>query len=183
MKKTNNHSHSKAKQVALSGLMGAMMITIMLVGSVLPFSTYCAPAFAGICLIPVVVEYGYKASFVLYSGISGLCLFFLIQKEMALFFVCLFGYYPIVKVWIQKINCKIIRFFIKLIIVNVSLFVIYFILLFVFTTADARQTLLQSGWRIILIYFTLCNITFFLYDVLIDRASVIYICKIRKYFF
>ena len=49
---------SKSSRIALSGVIGAFALSMMLLGSVIPCATFCAPAISGLLLVPVALECG-----------------------------------------------------------------------------------------------------------------------------
>ena len=81
-------------RVAFCGILAALMTVIMLAGPLIPTMTYVAPAAAGVFLIPVVWEFGGKAGGLLYAAVALLAFFLAPDKEAALCFVLLFGWYP-----------------------------------------------------------------------------------------
>ncbi|MEG1744947.1 MAG: hypothetical protein RR215_05110, partial [Ruthenibacterium sp.] len=93
MQRRNNES----RKLALCGMFAALSLTCMLLGSILPFSTFLAPGISGILILPIVIEFGSGAGLTLYAGISLLSFFMVPDKEMGLIFIFLLGWYPVVK--------------------------------------------------------------------------------------
>ena len=47
-------------RVAFCGVLAALMIAVMLLGTMIPTTTYICPALAGVLLLPVVWEFGFR---------------------------------------------------------------------------------------------------------------------------
>ncbi len=115
-------------KIALSGMMTAMSVVLMFLTGVIPSSTYALPLLAGALILIVVIELGNRWAWMVYMSISILSLFLAPDKAAVLVFILLFGYYPIVKVYIEKrIRPIIIQIAIKMIVFNVSMFIIYYL--------------------------------------------------------
>ena len=78
-------------RVAFCGVLAALMIAVMLLGTMIPTTTYICPALAGVLLLPVVWEFGFRTGALLYLAVALLSLILSPNKEAALFFVLLFG--------------------------------------------------------------------------------------------
>lgn len=79
-------------RVAFCGVLAALMIAVMLLGTMIPTTTYICPALAGVLLLPVVWEFGFRTGALLYLAVALLSLILSPNKEAALFFVLLFGW-------------------------------------------------------------------------------------------
>lgn len=178
-----NHKKNHARKMALGGIFSAVSVLIMLMGGMLPIATFSAPAFAGLCIIPIIAELGTKLALIAYAAISILSFLLVPDREMVLFFILLLGYFPVIQPYLQKIKNHILRYIIKLALFNASLAIIYAILLTLFTTPEAMQQLLHYSWWMLAGMLILANITFILYDILIDKVRIIYKYRIQNRFF
>ena len=91
----------ESTKAALGGIVSALAVIVMLVTYLSPLLVYTAPPFAGILLILIVNELGNKWAVGTYVSISLLSIFFIADKESAVFFTMFFGYYPILKLWMD----------------------------------------------------------------------------------
>ena len=164
-------------RVAFCGILAALMTVIMLVGPLIPTMTYVAPAAAGVFLIPVVWDFGGKAGGLLYAAVALLVFFLAPDKEAALCFVLLFGWYPVARPKLQHIRQKPVRLVVKLALFNAAL------LLFVFVMPDLQQE--AQSWTALLLvaFFVLGNISFLLYDVVLGRIADLYVRRLRPKLF
>lgn len=171
--------NTRSKQIALGGVFAALAILFMLIGSFLPIATFMAPIFAGICLIPLAIELGAKTALLAYLAVSLLSLFLVADREMALFFIFLFGYYPILHPRLQKIKHKAPRVFVKLLLFNATVAAVYSLLLFLFTVPALREEFSNQApwfWGLVLV---VGNITFLVYDILVDKMRFVYVHHVR----
>lgn len=181
----NNHvpQPNRSRRIAFSGITSALALVFMLLGSIFPFATFTAPIMAGLCLIPIAVEFGKRTAGLAYIAISVLSFLTVLDYETSFFFIFLFGYYPILYPVLNKIRLKLVKFILKFTLFNVALVVVYSLLLFVFIGTPLRNEFAeQAPWFWIMLW-VLGNITFFIYDVLVDRMYLVYRQQVQEKFF
>ena len=83
--------------MAYCGMAAALSVALMLLGAVVPVLMFIAPAAASLLIATVCMECGMKMALTAYGAVSLLSLLFVPDKEVALVFVFLLGYYPLVK--------------------------------------------------------------------------------------
>ena len=57
---------TESQKIALCGMLGALSVVLLLIGSALQIGTYAAPMLAAFLLIPVLEEYGTRYALTLY---------------------------------------------------------------------------------------------------------------------
>ncbi|MDL2252817.1 hypothetical protein LJC49_01925 [Ruminococcaceae bacterium OttesenSCG-928-I18] len=174
---------NQSKRVALGGILSALALLFLLGAGFLPIATFSGPIFASLCLIPLVAELGVKTSLLAYAGVCLLSLFLVPDKEVVLFFLFLTGYYPSLRPQIQRIPYKPLRVICKLGLFNVAVFVTYAILLFVLTSPVLQAELAERAPWFFAGLLLIGNLTFLLYDVLVEKIQIIYLYRIRKNIF
>ena len=111
----------ESSKASLCGIISALSVVIMLSTYISPLLVYTAPPFAGLLLLIIVNELGYKWSFAAYSTVSLLSVFLIADKEAAVFFSFFFGYYPMLVVLINStVKFKTLGLFIKFLLFNAS---------------------------------------------------------------
>ena len=90
-------------RIALTGVLTALALVFLLLTAA-PVTTVGLAALAGICGIPVVVELGRKAGFVHYGAVSLLALLIVPAIEGKAMYIAFFGYYTILKAWLEMKN-------------------------------------------------------------------------------
>lgn len=172
--------HKSSTQIALGGLSAALCLVVMLATALLPFATYALPALAGILLIPVAVELGIKTAWITYSAVSLLSLLIIPDRETALMFIAFFGYYPFLKLKLDRIKPFIIRVFLKLSIFNLTIITAYYIVINIFGISYLADEL-SNGFGIILL--AAGNVCFPIYEFALRNMLMLYHYRIRNKLF
>lgn len=155
--------------------MAALSCVLMLV-SYFPYLTYAVPAVAGLCVMAVLIEAGALYAFLCYVSASVLS-FLIAEKEAAFMFICLFGFYPIVKAFIERIRKSVPEWIIKILLFNACAVVSYYaVTLILGVPAEEFAFIGKYG---IYIFLALCNVAFVLYDIALSKTAVFYMQKIH----
>ena len=169
----------ESAKAALGGIIAALSVSIMLLTYISPFLVYTAPVFAGLLLIVIVSEIGYKWAIGTYTAISLLAIFMIADKEAAVFFIMLFGYFPILREYLsEKLKFKVVFFILKLMLFNLALAASIAICNFVFHIDYSEFS--DKGKLYIAAFLILMNAVLFLYDYLIGKAILLYKKRIQK---
>lgn len=165
---------------ALGGIIAALSVSIMLLTYISPsLFVYSAPAVAGVFLVVIVGGMGYKWAFGTYAAVSILSMFLIADKEAAVFYVLLFGYYPILRTYFaEKIKNKVLLWIAKIFIFNIALALALLISNFVFGI-DYSEFTEQGKWMVVL-FLLLMNLLLIIYDLLVYRLLLLYTKKIHK---
>lgn len=173
-------NRKSSHNMAFCGIFGALMLVAMLGGNLLAVATFCAPVLAGILLIPVLYEKGYRLAWVLYLAVSLLSLMLIPDMEMSFTFLFVAGPYPMVQRWLNhRLRAKLPRVAVKAAVFNVTLLVMYSVLIRVFPVAGDFGTLNGSRGLAIGVLVLLGNLVFYCYDRLLVVFLVLYQYKIR----
>ena len=156
-----------AKMVALGGMLSAVAVVIMCLGSVIPIATFVCPAFAMIAGQLTVRLCGRRIGWCWYGVVAILSLLMSFDKEAAMTFVFL-GYYPMIKSWFDRYRFGWIG---KYAYFNISVVAMYYLLLQLFGMAELAQEYSELGKAGVGIMLVLGNITFFMLDIILTRFS------------
>ena len=126
----------KSWAMAYCGMAAALSIAFMLLGAVIPIFMYIAPAIASFLVATVCVECGKTLAWTAYGAVSLLSLLFVPDKEVALTFVFLLGYYPLVKPKFEHIRPALLRGLCKLLLCNGGILLLYGLVLRIFAPAE-----------------------------------------------
>ena len=154
-----------ASSVALGGVLAALAVVIMSLGTIVPVATYVCPMLCAIALQVVLKACGERIAWAWYGAVAILSLLMAPDKEAAAVFVFL-GYYPIVKPRLDKTR---FRWLWKGLLFNVSVLVMYWLLLRVFGLAQVAADFEELGAAMLLVLLILGNVTFFLLDRLLEK--------------
>ena len=100
---------TESQKIALCGMLGALSVVLLLLGSALQIGTYAAPMLAAFLLIPVLEEYGTRYALTLYVCVAILAVLFVPETELALFYVLVMGYYPVLRVKLDGVKSTLLR--------------------------------------------------------------------------
>jgi hypothetical protein len=153
----------KTKAIALGGIMSSMCVAIMLLGAMIGVGVYVAPMIAGICLIPTGKKYGIKYHISLWAIVSILSLLIVPDVEEGLMFLCLFGFYPIVYPYFQRLP-KLVRILSKLAYFNIVIIAVEYVVITLFVP----ETL---GLPLAFALLAIGNVTFLLYDKIMPKTD------------
>ena len=169
----------ESSKAALGGIISALAVVVMLVTYLSPLLVYTAPPFAGILLIVIVNELGYQWAVGTYVSISLLSVFFIADKEAAVFFTMFFGYYPILKIWMDgKLRSRFLRIVLKFLIFNASVAAAVALCIFVFHIPYDDFT--EGGYVMLGVFWAMLNSLLVVYDFLITGLQNMYLRKFRK---
>ena len=102
---------TESQKIAPCGMLGALSVVLLLLGSALQIGTYAAPMLAAFLLIPVLEEYGTRYALTLYVCVAILAVLFVPETELALFYVLVMGYYPVLRVKLNGVKSTLLRTF------------------------------------------------------------------------
>ena len=171
---------NKSSKTALGGIIAAISVVLMFLTSVIPTLTYAVPAAAGLLLLIMVIEIDKKWATVVYVAVSILSGLLIADKEAATMYIAFFGYYPIIKLPIEKHINRYLCWVVKMIIFNASVLASYFMLIYVFNLSlDDFGEFTKIG--LILLYIAF-NVVFVIYDIALSRLICAYLNKWQKHF-
>ena len=163
------------KRITLCGLMAALSVVFMFIGTVFPSGRMGFMAIASLFTVAVVIQYGYLPALAVYVVSTVLGFLILPDKAPIAFYAVFFGYYPVIKSIAEKLKKPAFGWGLKFIVFNAAL-----TLMFVFL----RQLLmlrffdkLQGNILGIVIYIAF-NIIFAVYDVGISKLIGFYMVRI-----
>ena len=170
-------------RVAFCGMMAALMAALMLLGTLIPLSTFLCPMLAGALVIPVIWELGAGSGWLLYAAVSVLSLILAPDKEAALLYVLLLGWYPVLRPRLMHITRRPLRAAVKLVIFNTAVCAVYALLLFVFVSPELQSE--AAEWTVPLLagMLLLGNAAFLVYDLLLARLTDRYVTRLRPKLF
>lgn len=167
--------------------MAAALAVIILVPTVIGSFVYALPCMAGMLIMLCVIELDKKWAFGVYTASSIISFLVVSNKEAVLLYILFFGYYPILKSLFESKLCKVLEYLCKLLVFNVSLFLVYFILDKIFGmplsevmgVSDAQSF---AGRYLVLIVFAVGNVFFVLYDFAVTKILTCYLLFFKKKF-
>lgn len=154
-------------------------MVLLLVGNLLQIGTYAAPMLACFLLIPVQEEFGNRDAILLYLTVSFLSLMVVPDKELALFYILVLGYYPVVKAKLDRIRSKVLRWGSKFLFFNLAVVVMYTLLLAIFASPAMREEFASAGIAMLVLLLITGNVSFLLCDFALDAVRLAYRLRLR----
>lgn len=164
-----------SKKIALSGMLSALNVLVMFIGSIYQTLDLTTAAAASLTVVFAMVELGTSYAVSIYVVSSILAVMFLPNRSPAIIFAIFAGFYPILKAYLQRIRSKWLAFVAKLAVFNLFFTAIIAAGKYLFMLPDDFYSF---SWVI----YILGNVTFVLYDFALDRLILLYIVKIKKIF-
>ena len=166
--------NKKTFKIAYCAIIAAISTVLMIITSFIPIGTYALPIFAGALLVSIVVEYDCKWAFGTYAVVSILSAFLAGDKEAVVFFIALFGYYPVLKnIFERRISNKVLQWVLKLAVFNAAAVAAFFFTSFVLGISSEEYTVF--GVYVPYLFLILGNIIFLFYDKALSIIVVFYV--------
>ena len=147
----------KARQTALGGMLAAVCIVIMCLGSIIPVNTYVCPVLCILTGAVVLDRCGRRAGWCHYLAVALLAMLLAPDREAALVYAFL-GYYPMLRPWFQKLGP--IRQMAKLLFFTLAGAASYGVLIFLV----GAETAMEEGWLLTVVTVILWDVLFLLVD-------------------
>ena len=167
-------NHQKSWAMAYCGIVAALCVALMLLGAVIPIAMFIAPAVAGFLVATVCVECGMQLALTAYAAVSLLALLFVPDKEVALIFVFLLGYYPLAKPKFECIRPAVLRIVCKLLLCNGTVLAMYGLVFLLVPAGSISQELRTTALAVSLATLVMGNVAFVLYDRALHNMLMIY---------
>lgn len=163
-------------RIALCGVIAGLSAVIMLSSAIDIGLTYTLPMIAGGLLIIPVIEFGTKTAATTYAATGLLSLIIPANKEAALFYIFLFGLYPILKRYFDPIKLTALRIAAKFIYFNLAAVSAIGLSAWVFKIPIDDGSL---GKYAVLLLLAVGNLAFFVYDIALSKCVGMYLYKFQ----
>ena len=167
-------NHQKSWAMAYCGIVAALCVALMLLGAVIPIAMFIAPAVAGVRVATGRVECGMQLALTAYAAVSLLALLFVPDKEVALIFVFLLGYYPLAKPKFERIRPAVLRIVCKLLLCNGTVLAMYGLVFLLVPAGSISQELRTTALAVSLATLVMGNVAFVLYDRALHNMLMMY---------
>jgi len=117
----------KTRDLTLSALFAALTLISLYIAAVWPTGLFGLVAFASLFGAAAVVEAGIAPGIYVYAASSVLGVLLLPDKAAPILHIFFFGYYPVAKSLIERLNSKIAQWALKLSVFNIALSALWFL--------------------------------------------------------
>lgn len=167
----------KSVKAAFCGLAAALCIALMFAGSIFYVFAYAVPMLLGLVTLMLNKTFGKGYAVYVYIAVSILSLLFVPEKETVMMYVLFFGYYPIVKPYVERIKVRFISVILKFLLFNISVFAIEMICVYVFEIPFFEDGAFSKS---MLVFFSAAmNFAFVMYELLLKNFTILYEKKIE----
>ena len=156
---------SPASRIALGGMLAAVAVVLMSLGTVIPVATYAAPALSMVVGQLVRRLCGSRTAWAWYGTVTILSLLLAPDKEAAAVFAAL-GYYPIVK---PRLDARKGKWLWKILFFNGTILALYWMLLELIGMEHLMEEFSGFGFAMYAALLGLGNVTFFLLDRVLEK--------------
>ncbi len=169
-------------RVALGGIVSALCLLCMFLAGIMPVFYLILPMAAGVLLLIIAEEVSLGWAWLTYIAVDILSMLITADKESALVFIMLFGHYPMVRMYLEKIKFRGLRNLIKVLIYNFCIISFFLVTVFVFGMEQMLTDMNDLGKYGGLILLGLANIVYMLYDFNLGAIYVLYIKRLLPKF-
>lgn len=169
-------------KIALGGVIAALCVVFMFLTAIVPVGTLALPCICGLLLLMASYEVGLRWALLTYGAVALLSLLFVADKEAAVMFTMFFGYYPILKEFLdKKIRSKPLAFSLKFVIFNVCIIAGFF--LGVYILGVPKESFVINGLYLPWVFLLLGEVFFIVYEICLTRVRIIYLLNFRERLF
>ena len=166
--------------------MTALVVVCMFLGQLVPVAIYTSALISGVCIALAAeeIDLGYATS--VYAAASILVLLLIPDKEAAVIFITVFGYYPIYKKIVERsqknfLKSNTAKLILKLIFINVSC-IIYFVIT-IYLLGVPKDSFTIGDVYLPGVFLIMGNVGCLMYDKAINNLTILYKYKLRKNIF
>ena len=166
--------------MALCGVLAALALVFLGMGSLLPAATFCCPILAMLCMLPVVEEYKARTALLFYAAAALLALFLVADKEVALLYAFL-GWYPAARPGLnRRIGSKVLNLLVKLLLFAVAVGAMYALAIPMLGMTYLAAEYAAGGTVLLVIMVAMGCVIWLLFDRVLARFTILYHKKWRQ---
>ena len=154
-----------AYAVALGGVLAALAVVVMSLGTIIPVATYICPMVCMLLAQAVLKLCGARYGWAWYGAVAILSLLLAADKEAAAVFAAL-GYYPLVKPRLEK---RKFPWLWKGLLFNAVILALYWLLIHLLGMDALAEEFAEAGAVMTAVMLLLGNAVFFLLDILLNK--------------
>ena len=172
--------NTQSRRIALCGVLAALGVALLLAGSALGIGTYAAPMLTCFLLIPALNDYGPATALTQYAATALLGLLLVPDPELSLFYALALGPYPVVRVFLERLRRPVLRRAAKFAWFNLTVAVLYALLLLVFAPPGLGAELFGGGVWYLAVLAGMINLAFWLCDRALAALTAAYRLRRRR---
>ena len=172
-KKRERSMRNSSKTIALAGMLSALAVVFLLLGAMVELLDLSAAAMASLVVMVAIIELGKGRACGVYA-VSALLSVLLFPQTATVAFAMFLGYYPILKVFLDRIKPLLLQYAAKLLCFNAFLLLAFWLIK---KLIGAESAWLEGSlWML----FLLGNANFLVFDFALAKLALFYIVKIKN---
>ncbi len=152
-------------------MLAAVSTALCILSSAFPTMSLTILAICGVVSSLALNVCGYKYAFLMYAAVSLLALILCTDKSCAVYYILLFGHYPMVKTALERISKKTLVWMLKLAFANLLCFVSVLLITYIIGVSGELNDFENP------LFWILYNAAFVLYDICLEKIILFYISK------
>lgn len=167
----------QAKRAAFSGVIAALCVAFMFMGSLFSIFVYFIPAACGVIIMTAAYALGEKYGYCIYLVVAALSALFVPDKECMMIFVFFFGFYPLLRDRLEAIKPRPVSFLIRFLIFNACVIGAEYLLFRIFGI-----NILEDGFGkwFLPVMLVMMNLFFVIYDFVLGKFKILYFLKWKR---
>ena len=149
----------------------AISVVVCVIAGMLQTMSLAITALAGLLTAISLILCGFKYSLLVYIATSILAVFLVPNKECAVYYILLFGHYPMTKLLLERIGKRFLSWLSKLLVANFLYVAEMLIAAYVLGVYEV------VGTALFFVTLLLFNVVFVLYDICLTRVMVAFVIK------
>lgn len=166
----------RTKYLAVSAILTALGVIILSLGSLIEVLDLSTAVLASILCVYAMIEMGGAYPWMIWLATAILSALLLPLKTPAFFYALFFGYYPILKAYLERLPGPV-EWILKLVSLHASLVLIWLLFKIFIPSEPETET---HGMLYLLYGMILCG--FFLYDYVLTKLITLYLRRLRDRF-
>lgn len=164
-------------KITLCAVSAATVSVVMLLTNI-PVFVYTVPALSGMILIMPAVESGTGSAFLCFAVSSVLSFILPTELEARILFLGFFGYYPVLKLILDRHLKKLTGYAVKLVIFNAAIIISYAVITRIMGVGDFENS--HFGVLVTeLLFLAAGNVVFFIFDIALTRVTAMYMYRLH----
>ena len=164
----------KAKKITVSAILIALTVVLLYLAAFFPVMSLSLIAIAGLLPAVAIIECGVSYSAAMYLASCILTLLLIPDKSCAILYAVLFGNYPFVKYFAERIKSHVLSWCIKIGAANALFALLFFVFRSVLLSFVPDNVLL-------IVTIALFNIIFIMYDFCFTKLTAFYMTRVHQH--
>lgn len=164
----------ETKKLSLAALLCALSAVVAVIGCVFDMADLTACTVASVTVAICAIELGGKYPYLVFAVTGAILFLFFPSATVTWYFIMFFGYYPIVKKYLDRLP-KILARVLKFVLFNAAMFMLYFLMKKLLFAAEAEE-----GKSLLIMLVLFANVFFAVYDFSLSVFLTAYMKYYRK---